>query len=337
MPVDRYIEDSEAKAVVDAEVEGKRGELDFATLKSGGIIKQRQKELFTIRLKCPGGRVPLERLARIAEVARKYGRDYVHVSVRQSIEIPYVHFRDIGRLQQELAEVGQEIASCGARVRVPTACGGCEYNPSGLTDTQRMAQEATERFFGKWSLPHKFKVTFAGCPNDCVRSSSADLGFQGAVRPEWDGEKCIACGICVDACREGAIESDPDTGAPVYLAKKCLYCGDCIRSCPTEAWRAGETGWVVRVGGKHGRHPITAQRIAQFLPDEGVHDVIEAVLTWYQSAAEGKGRTRVGALLRDETMWQDFLTTVRPMLGKHAVDSPPPQRNEVHFAHAERR
>jgi anaerobic sulfite reductase subunit C len=331
MPVDRHIEDSGAKALVDADVEGKRGELDFATLKSGGIIKQRQRELFTIRLKCPGGRVPLERLTRIAEVARKYGRDYVHVSVRQSIEIPYVSFRDIGKLQQELAEVGQEIASCGARVRVPTACGGCEYNPSGLTDTQRMAQEATERFFGKWSLAHKFKITFAGCPNDCVRSSSADLGFQGAVRPEWDREKCVACGVCVGACREGAIESDPDSDEPVYLPGRCLYCGDCIRSCPTEAWRAGEVGWIVRVGGKHGRHPITAQRIARFVPDDRVHDVIEAVLGWYRNAAEGRGRKRIGELLLDEPTWQAFVVAVRPVLGEHAVDSPPPRPNEVHF------
>jgi dissimilatory sulfite reductase (desulfoviridin) alpha/beta subunit len=331
MPVDRYIEDAESKALVDADVEGKSGELDFGTLKSGGIIKQRQRELFTVRLKCPGGRVPLDRLAKIAEVARRYGGDYVHLSFRQSIEIPYVNMADVGKVQQELAEVGQEIASCGARVRVPTACSGCEYNPNGLTDTQQMAQAVTQRFFGEWSLAHKFKMSFSGCPIDCARTGEADLGFQGAVRPEWDQAKCIGCRICATACAEGAIDSDPDSGEPIYHPEKCLYCGDCIRSCPTEAWLTGTVGWVVRVGGKHGRHPITAERIAEFITDEGVGEVIEAVLTWYTAAAEGKGRTRIGELLRDPAVWADFLRAMEPVVGEAAMAAPPPpRRNEIH-------
>ncbi|MBM4031643.1 MAG: sulfite reductase, partial [Planctomycetes bacterium] len=119
MPVDRFIEDEKPRVKVDVAVEGKTGELDFTTLKTGGIIKQRQRDKFTVRLKCPGGRVPLSKLPKIAEVAARYGGDYVHISFRQSIEIPYVDYRDFGKVRAELAEVGQEIASCGPRVRVP--------------------------------------------------------------------------------------------------------------------------------------------------------------------------------------------------------------------------
>lgn len=332
MAIDHNVEDRRSHVVVDAEIEGRTGDLGFDTLKSGGIIKQRQRELFTVRLKCPGGRVPLDRLARVVEVAREYGGDYVHLSVRQSIEIPYVSFRDIGRVQEKLAAVGQEIASCGARVRVPTACAGCEYNPNGLTDTQQMAQQVCERFFGKWSLPHKFKVGFSGCPIDCVRSADMDLGFQGAVRPKWSKARCIGCRICAGACQEGAIESHPETGAPIYLAEKCLFCGDCIRSCPTESWLADVTGWMVRVGSKHGRHPIIGQMIAAFVPDERVPEVIEAVLSWYAANAEGRGRVRLGELLLDDRDWRRFLGAMGPALGERAVhDPPPPRRNEIHF------
>jgi dissimilatory sulfite reductase (desulfoviridin) alpha/beta subunit len=332
MSVDRHIEDQSKTVAVDVPVEGRTGELDFGTLKSGGIIKQRQRELFTVRLKCPGGRVPLEKLARIAEVAGRYGRGYVHLSFRQSIEIPYVHVGDVGNVQRELAEVGQAIASCGARVRVPTACGGCEYNPNGLTDTQKLAQDVCDRFFGQWSLAHKFKISFSGCPIDCARTAEADLGFQGAVRPAWEEAPCIGCRICAEACLEGAIDSDPDTGFPLYHPEKCLYCGDCVRNCPTEAWTAHETGWIVRVGGRHGRHPINAQRIAAFITDEQVHGVTEAVLGWYAKAAQGCGRVRIGALLLEPANWEALREALRPVVGSRLLDTPPPTPNEIHFA-----
>ncbi len=332
MSVDHYIDDEKKRVSVDVAVDGETGELDFDTLKTGGIIKQRQRDRFTVRLKCPGGRVPLDKLEKLLQVARTYGGDYVHLSFRQSIEIPYVDFKELGHVQRELAEVGQEIASCGPRVRVPTACSGCEYNPKGLTDTQGMAAAVCERFFGKRKLPHKFKISFSGCPIDCARTDGMDLGFQGIVKPKWDQKPCIGCRLCADACLEGAIESHPDSGEPIYYPEKCLYCGDCIRSCPTEAWQPEATGWVVRVGGKHGRHPIDGAKMAEFLPDEKVHDVIEAVLDWYEAHGRDEGRIRIGTLLLDGSVWNDFLEHMRPTLGEYAVPNPPPpQTREIHF------
>ena len=48
--------------------------IDLNELKSGGFIKQTQKDLFTVRLKVPGGRITPEKLTKVAEVAKKYSR-----------------------------------------------------------------------------------------------------------------------------------------------------------------------------------------------------------------------------------------------------------------------
>jgi len=316
---------------VEGRVNTRGDERDYKALKAGGIIRQRQKDKFTVRLKVAGGRLPLERLARILDVAKKYGSDCVHLTVRQSVEIPYVQSTDLDKVREELGEVGQEIATCGARVRVPVACGGCEYNPRGLMDSQRMAMEVSSRFFGRGPFAGKFKMAFSGCPNDCPHSAANDLGFQGAVEPVLDDSACTCCGLCAAACKEGAIVVDSASGKPRLLPEKCVYCGDCIQSCPNDTWKARRTGWVVRVGGKHGRHPIMGARVAEFLPDAKVFNVIEAVIEWYEKHAKGKTRVRVGDLLLAPKLWKQFLADLAPVLGEFAAKNPKmPQACPIH-------
>lgn len=294
--------------------------LDFERLKSGGIIKQRQRDNFTVRLQAPGGRMPLKKLKKIVEAAEKYSSsDYVHLSVRQSVEIPYVDYRQINALQAELNEAEQPIASCGLRVRVPTACSGCEYNPNGLVDTQQLVRFAHTKFFGQ-DTPHKFKMNFSGCPIDCARSSEADLGFQGAVFPVWNADKCVKCTICEKACKEDAIHCDEE-GSPVFNPEKCVACADCIRNCPTEAWAEHRTGLMVRVGGKHGRHPLNASLVAAFLPEEHAPLVIEKTIEWYRANAPANQRIRLGDVLRSVGM-ESYMKNMENVFGEYAVRNP---------------
>lgn len=322
--------EEQRRTKVEVELEkGKKGVFDLDQLKSGGYIRQRQKDLFTVRLRCPGGRVTFDKLKKIAEVGSKYSKnDYVHISVRQSIEIPYVDYRDFSSLSEELQEVGQKVASCGPRVRVPSACSGCEYNPNGLVDVQKLCLEIDQKYFGI-QCNHKFKISLSGCPIDCLRTNEMDLGFQGAVEPLWDEETCIACRICGYACKEGAIINDPETGKPNIDRSKCLLCGDCIRACPTNSWMEGRKGLVVRVGGKHGRHPICGSVIAVLLPEEKVGDVIQRVIEWYNDRGQGKGRIRIGDILMES--WQDFIDFMKPILGEYAVENPKkPEYIKIH-------
>lgn len=328
---DRFIEDNVNKVNIDTEIEGKRGVVDFNTLKSGGLIKQRQKDMFTVRLRCPGGRVPLKKLEKIIGVAKKYAGDYVHLSFRQSIELPYVNYRNFKAVYEELRTANQEVASCGPRLRVPTACSGCEYNPNGLMDTQKMARLVDEKYFGREFI-HKFKISFSGCPIDCARTNENDLGFQGAVKPEWDEETCTGCRLCSKACREGAIESDAETGKPIFNPERCLYCGDCIRACPTDSWQEKIKGWVVRVGGRHGRHPITGHKIAEFISDNEVPKFIETTADWYKANGKEYERTRIGVILQIPEKWNSFINRLRERFGEEIIKNPkPPSKNEIHF------
>lgn len=319
--VDHNLEEKVIKRIsVETEVSGQKpaGKVNFAELRAGGFIKQRQKDKFTVRLKCPGGKMTLDRLKTVVGAVEKFGKGSVHFTTRQSMEIPYVDYHDFGPLTELLKETGQEVASCGPRVRVPNACGGCEYNPNGLTDTPKMANIVNERFFGI-RVNHKVKISFSACPFDCIRSTTADIGLMGAVFPKWDETNCTGCTICASACAEGAIVPHPSSGKPQFDPAKCLYCADCVRACPTFSWKAEKTGHNVRVGGHHGRHPVNGTIVARFLTDDEALTAIETTINWYKKAGEGKGRIRLGNLLQQEGQMADYINTLTAALGPEKV------------------
>lgn len=291
--------------------------LDFAELRSGGFIKQTQKNLFTVRLRCPGGKLSSGQLKKAAELAEKYGRGEVHTSFRQSIEIPYVHYQYFDNITAELKEIGWSVASCGPRVRVPTACAGCTWNPNGLVDTQTMCLEVDKRYFGTAVGHHKFKISFSGCPIDCARTREMDLGFQGMVEPKLVEELCNACGLCISNCEEKALTLVNDL--PVRDYDKCNYCGDCIKVCPVDAIIAARRGWLIRVGGKHGKHPYLAYEIAQFASDEQCFAIIEKTIEWYQ--VNGEKRERIGETIRRLGLTKYLEEVVKP-LGVEVIEKP---------------
>jgi anaerobic sulfite reductase subunit C len=302
----------------------KQTKIDLGNLKAGGFIKERGKDLFTVRLRVPGGRMSIPRLKRIAEVAEKFGGEFVHLSVRQSIELININFKNFDAVVEELGEATQKVASCGARVRVPVACGGCEYNPNGLVDSQKSALEVDEQLFGTPTGHHKFKVAFAGCPFDCPKSATNDIGFQGALYPALDKDACISCGLCAKSCVPKAIVMGEDN-KPVFSDDPCIWCGDCVKVCPTDAWREAKRGYTVRIGGKWGRSPLVGTLFATFLPEERVVDFIAAVLEWYKQKADGLGRIRLGDTIIKEGP-QALLDYLRKEFPENVVSSTiPPQ------------
>lgn len=293
--------------------------IDLNNLKAGGFIKERGKDLFTIRLRVPGGRMSIPRLKKIAAVAEKFGGEFVHLSVRQSIELININYKYFDAVVEELGEASQKVASCGARIRVPVACGGCEYNPNGLVDTQKNALEVDEKLFGTPTGHHKFKVAFAGCPFDCPKSATNDVGFQGAIYPALDKDACISCGLCAKNCVPTAIVMGADN-KPEFTDHKCIWCGDCVKVCPTAAWTAEKKGYTVRIGGKWGRNPLVGTLFATFVPEEKAVDFIAAVVAWYKQKAESLGRIRLGDVIIKEGP-QVLLDYLRQEFPEYVVSS----------------
>lgn len=233
--------------------------IDYASLKKGGFMRQKQKGKFSLRLQVVGGNLTADNLKKIYEVAEKYGEGYVHLTSRQSVEIPFINFEDVEEVKEELAKGGVKPGVCGPRVRTVTACQGNLICPSGNIDAYEIALELDKRYYAR-ELPHKFKFGVTGCQNNCLKAEENDVGIKGAVDVHWEEEKCTFCGVCEKACREDAIKIKGKTLS--FDTDKCTYCGRCEKSCPTGAWQ-GDSAYIVSFGGLFGN---TINKGDVFLP-----------------------------------------------------------------------
>ena len=263
--------------------------VDYAALKKGGFMRQKQKGYFSLRLAVVGGNLTAENIRTVADVADKYGKGYVHMTSRQGIEIPFIGFDDIEEVRAELAKGGVKPGVCGPRVRTITACQGSEICPSGRIHTYTLAQELDERYFGR-ELPHKFKFGVTGCQNNCLKAEENDLGVKGGMVVECDQSACIQCGVCVKACREGAIELKD--GKITMDESKCNNCARCVKSCPTEAWK-GEPGYIVSFGGTFGNKIYKGEENLPIIKDkETLFRVADAAIGFFEEYANAGERFR---------------------------------------------
>lgn len=264
--------------------------VDYAALKKGGFMRQKQKGCFSLRLAVVGGNLTAENIKTVAEVAEKYGHGYVHMTSRQGIEIPFIKVEDINEVKEELAKGGVGTGVCGPRVRTITACQGAAICPSGCIDTYTLAKELDARYFGR-ELPHKFKFGVTGCQNNCLKAEENDVGIKGGMTVECNHDDCIQCGVCVKACREGALRMED--GKIVIDREKCNNCARCVKSCPTDAW-VGEPGYIVSFGGLFGNKIYKGEQIVPIIRDkETLFRVTDAAISFFEKHANAGERFRL--------------------------------------------
>ncbi len=179
--------------------------IDYAALKAGGFMRQKQSDTFSLRLRVVGGTVTTEQLVAIKGVADRFGKGYIHLTSRQGIEIPFVKLEDIDAVK-ECPGGGRRLARrLRPPVRTVTACQAGRCCPSGCIEALDIAEKLDARYFGR-QLPHKFKFGVTGCQNNCLKAEENDFGVKGGLVPTWDDEDCIFCGVCEKVCRSQAIK-----------------------------------------------------------------------------------------------------------------------------------
>ena len=264
---------------------------ELTDLRTGGIIKQKQKNYFILRTRIPGGHIKADILKNYYIIAKRFGRDYVHISTRQGIEIPWVHIKDIPKLLGKLKDLSILKGACGPRSRNLIACPGNCVCRFGFINTEQLAKRLDRVAFGK-NVPKKFKVAITGCLNSCAKPQENDLGFQAKGKPKLEVKKCIGCGLCAQVCEKICSRGKKDPAIimdkkkrPVYRQKNCFFEGDCVRVCPVDAWSIKDVKFSVYIGGKIGRFPKFGIEIAKFIKENRIPIVIKNTIKCYNRIA----------------------------------------------------
>lgn len=277
---------------------------NYKALKESGFMQQIQKDHFSMRLRVVGGNVTAKQLAVIAQISETYGHGYVHLTSRQSVEIPFIKLDTIDQVRAILEENEMHTGVCGPGVRTVTACQGSAICGSGCIDTYPLAVEIADRYLGQ-KLPHKFKVGVTGCMNNCLKAEENDLGVKGVSTVEWIPSACTLCKICIKACRkqalsleENQIRRDEET---------CNHCGRCAKVCPFDAWNT-QPGYLLSFGGTFGNLIAKGKYMVPIIRDkETLFRVADAALRFFEEHGSPKERFRVAI---ERVGWDLFQTEI---------------------------
>jgi anaerobic sulfite reductase subunit C len=271
-------------------------ETDDKELKKGGMMRQAEAGLFSVRLHVVGGRLATPQLRAIQEAADRFGRGEIHLTNRQGVEIPNVPQSALAALKEFLAPSGVGVGVAGPTVRTVTACQGCRVCPSGVIDSPELAEAVDRELYGK-PVPHKFKVGISGCANNCMKAEENDAGIKGWIEPRWEAPACAFCGVCHAVCPTRAISTSEDGRTLIIDPALCIGCGGCITSCRTGSMREKIRGYRVFAGGKFGRRPSLGRRILGILrTKEETMAAILAILDFFR--VHGKPKERFGDTLQ---------------------------------------
>lgn len=230
-------------------------------LKKNAFRVTNKRGLTAVRIRVPGGYLKADYLAQLHHIAGRYGNGLLHITSRQGFEIPGIKYEDMDLVNSLLQpiieglEINQDIPGSGytaAGTRNISACIGNNVCPYANYNTAEAAKRMEKEIFPN---DLHFKVAFTGCPNDCIKARTQDFGIIGMTEPQYNKDRCVACGACVKACKRKAVDALKELNYKIERnADKCIGCGECVIACPTDAWtRSTEKYYRLVMMGRTGK------------------------------------------------------------------------------------
>ena len=150
-----------------------------------GVHAQRQEGLFYVGVVVPVGRITVERMRGLADIADRFGSGTIRLTVWQNLlisDIPNARILEVLAAIEALG-LGHEAGPLRTGLVACTGNAGCKFAAS---NTKGHAAELVDWLEARITVDSPINIHLTGCHNSCAQHYIADIGLLGAKVEQGD-------------------------------------------------------------------------------------------------------------------------------------------------------
>jgi ferredoxin-nitrite reductase len=158
-----------------------------------GVHPQRQPGLHYIGVSVPVGRLPVEQMRTLADVASEFGSGELRLTVWQNLLIPNIPAEKLDAALASIRAAGLD-CTAGTVLRGTVACTGnhgCKY---AATDTKSHAVALANLLDARFKIEQPVNLHVTGCPHSCAQHYIGDIGLLGTKINGEEGYQVVIGG-----------------------------------------------------------------------------------------------------------------------------------------------
>ncbi len=158
-----------------------------------GVHPQRRPGLNYIGVSVPVGRLPVQQMRALADVANSCGNGELRLTVWQNLLVPNISDERIEEALAGLRAAGLD-CTAGTVMRGTVACTGnrgCRYS---ATDTKSHAVALANRLDSRFKIEQPVNLHVTGCPHSCAQHYIGDIGLLGTKVGGEEGYQVVIGG-----------------------------------------------------------------------------------------------------------------------------------------------
>ena len=158
-----------------------------------GVHAQKQPGLHYVGISIPVGRLPVDQMLALADIASQFGSGELRLTVWQNLLIPNISNEKLDEALAAIRAAGLDFTA-GPVLRGTVACTGNRGCRFAATDTKSHAVALANHLDSRFNIEQPVNLHVTGCPHSCAQHYIGDIGLLGAKVGGAEGYQVVIGG-----------------------------------------------------------------------------------------------------------------------------------------------